>query len=381
MNYANSRFLHQNIDNLLQLRESTFHTLLEATNAGIFLIKGTKIYYVNSAAESLTGYTKNELLADFDFNQIIKSRTSKPAKKTNFEFEYQEINILAKDGTDRWLDVAINRFNGGVGFDDQEIEVLTATDITDYKFTQLEFHETLKQIENISKIRANLVNILCHQFRGPLNIISFSNSLLKRHIDQWKPEKKLAFIGYIQTAIEQINQLLDDILFLSKIESLKIIVEPQKVDIVQFCHNLITQIIIVNSDKYINVQNQGNCLHVWIDPKILNPILNNLLDNAIKYSPPSSVVNLTVSCHHQKIKFQVKDQGIGIPELDQLRLFEPFYRGSNVDNISGTGLGLSIVKTLVDLYRGQITVVSKIGVGTTFTVVLPLLAYDLSDTS
>ncbi|MEB3148567.1 MAG: ATP-binding protein [Sphaerospermopsis sp.] len=362
---------HQHIDNLLQLRESRFCTLLEATKAGIFLIQGTKIYYVNSAAELLTGYTKKELLADFDFNQLIKSRTSKPPETTNWEFEYQEINIITKDGKERWLDVAMTRFDGGIDFDGQEVEVITATDITDYKSAQLELHQALEQAQEISKIRANLVGILCHEFRTPLNVISFSNSLLKRHIDKWETDKKLIFIEHIQTASEQINQVLDDILLLSKAESAQIIVEQQKVNIVNFCQDLITKMVIINSNKYIDFQSQGNCLDVWIDQKILKPILNNLLDNAIKYSHPNSVVDLIVSCDQEKIQFQVKDKGIGIPEIDQERLFEPFYRGSNVDNTSGTGLGLSIVKNLVDLYGGQITMVSKVGVGTTFTLVLP----------
>ncbi|MBD2291949.1 PAS domain S-box protein [Anabaena sphaerica FACHB-251] len=359
----------QHIDTLLRLRESRFRTLLEATNASIFLLQGTQICYVNPAAELLTGYTKRELLAGFDFNQLIKTRKPKHREATNSE--HQEINILTKDGTERWLDVAVTRFDGGIDFHGQEVEVFTAIDITDYKYAQLELRQTLKQAKEISELRANVVAMLCHQFRTPLNVISFSNSLLKRHIDRWKGEKSLLFLGHIQTAVEQVNQVLDDILFLAKTESSKVGFESKQINLVDLCQDLIAKILIANSGKYIDFHSRGNCLKVWIDQKLLEPILNNLLENAIKYSPIGSVVDLTVDCDQETITFQIKDEGIGIPEVDQQRLFEPFYRGSNVDKISGTGLGLSIVKTLVDLHGGQIKVVSEVGVGTTFTVVLP----------
>ncbi|MEA5577438.1 sensor histidine kinase [Anabaena sp. UHCC 0451] len=359
----------RNIETLLKLRDSRFRTLLEAIHASIFLIQGTQIRYVNPAVELLTGYSQQELLAGFDFSQLIKSRKSQPIEAANCE--YQEINILTKDGTERWLDVVVTRLDGGIDFDGQEVEILTAIDITDYKNSQLELHQTLEQAQQLSKLRADLIPILCHQFRTPLNIISFSNSLLKRHIDKWEREKILIFLEHIRTSVKQINQVLDDILFLSKTELVKTIFDPTTINLLELCQNLITKILIIHNDRYIDFHNQGNCLNVWIDPKMLEPILNNLLDNAIKYSPPSSMVDLMVCCDQEKITFRVKDKGIGIPEIDQQRLFEPFYRGSNVNNISGTGLGLSIVKTLVDLYGGQITVVSKIGVGTTFTVVLP----------
>ena len=84
-------------------------------------------------------------------------------------------------------------------------------------------------------------------------------------------------------------------------------------------------------------------------------------------------INLELSCQNEKLIFQVKDQGIGISIVDQQRIFEPFYRGTNIDHIPGTGLGLSILKTLVDLHHGQVSVESKVGVGTTFTVMLPLI--------
>jgi signal transduction histidine kinase len=108
-----------------------------------------------------------------------------------------------------------------------------------------------------------------------------------------------------------------------------------------------------------------------VDKKLLQLILTNLLDNAIKYSPAGSTVDLELSCQDEKVIFQIKDAGKGISAADHCRLFEPFHRGSNVGDVPGTGLGLAVVKKLVELHCGQIAVASVVGVGTTFTVTLP----------
>jgi signal transduction histidine kinase len=104
----------------------------------------------------------------------------------------------------------------------------------------------------------------------------------------------------------------------------------------------------------------------------LQPILTNLLANAIKYSPEGSAINLIVTRTDEAVIFQIQDRGIGIPAGDREKLFESFYRGENVGNIPGSGLGLTIVAKLVELQNGSIEVDSKVGLGTTFTVSLPL---------
>lgn len=105
---------------------------------------------------------------------------------------------------------------------------------------------------------------------------------------------------------------------------------------------------------------------------MLRHILNNLISNAIKYSPSVSLVNFELNCQDKWIIFKVQDSGIGIPQDDLQHLFESFYRANNVENIPGAGLGLAIVKKAVDLHGGTITVDSEVGVGTTFTVTIPI---------
>jgi signal transduction histidine kinase len=103
----------------------------------------------------------------------------------------------------------------------------------------------------------------------------------------------------------------------------------------------------------------------------LRHILTNLLSNAIKYSPVETTIRFELDWQEEKAIFYVQDQGIGIPLEDQDLLFQSFYRAHNAENISGTGLGLAIVKNSIELHGGSISVSSDLGVGTTFTVVLP----------
>jgi signal transduction histidine kinase len=110
-----------------------------------------------------------------------------------------------------------------------------------------------------------------------------------------------------------------------------------------------------------------------LDEKLLRSILTNILSNSIRYSHHhQSPIYLRLSKRSDQVTFQICDQGIGIPREDLPHLFEPFRRGKNVSNIPGTGLGLNIVKRFVDLQHGTIKVDSKLNVGTTFKITLPL---------
>ena len=117
---------------------------------------------------------------------------------------------------------------------------------------------------------------------------------------------------------------------------------------------------------------EGQARLVLIDVNLMRHAVSNLLTNAVKYSQPGSEVVLELSYGSEQITIQVRDQGIGIPEEDQEKLFQPFYRARNVGTVGGTGLGLAIVKQAVDAHGGRISVASTVGKGTTFIVTFPL---------
>ena len=242
-------------------------------------------------------------------------------------------------------------------------------DITERKQAEGEIRLLLEQEKQIVERRAHFVSMVSHELRTPLNIISYSTSLLKRHTYHWTEEKKLQYLQRLQTAVEQINQLMDEVLIIDTAEAGKLQCEPKPLDLNLFCRDLLAEMnLSKNSRQYtVTFVSQGESKAVCVDKKLLQPILTNLLSNAIKYSPTGSMVDLVLSYQDEKVIFQIKDRGLGIPVADRQQLFKLFTRGGNVGNIPGNGLGLAIVKKLVDIHSGQINLVSEVGVGTTFT--------------
>lgn len=359
----------------LRLNEARFRTLAENTEAGIFLLHNNCVCYANRAAEILSGYSIKELVHNnFNFEQIIQVKQCRQVHKQDgaTTCEYQEMKILTKQGYERWLACTVEQLDGILDFAGKEVEMITAIDITDYKQAESELRQALEQARRLSELRQGFVSMLCHQFRTPLNVVSFSNDLLRRNIHQWSEEKNHSYLDLIQDAVEQISELLDEILLFGKAEADKLKCEPRQLDLKEFCRDITAQIYLAGGkQKTINFQCEGECSTSIVDPKLLQHILSNLLSNAIKYSVGNNIVTLELLCQEDRVIFKVKDQGIGIPSVDRQQIFEPFYRGSNIDSIPGTGLGLSIVKTLADLHGCEISLKSEVGVGTTFTLKVP----------
>ena len=238
---------------------------------------------------------------------------------------------------------------------------------------RIETVEAIEDAKQLSELRSRFLSMLCHQFRSSLNIISFSNSLLKRYANKWADNKKSPYLDNIQTAVEQISLLLDDMLFFGKSEVGQIDFEPKPIDLSGFCRNLIVQMKPLSDGKQQTVEffSRCNSKATCIDKNILHHILTKLLSNAIEYSPNGSKIEFIVLCKNEQAVIKIKDRGIGITQTDLQRLFDPFFRGSNTDGIPGNGLGLSIVKNLVKIHEGKIEIESKVGVGTSVLLTLP----------
>ena len=170
------------------------------------------------------------------------------------------------------------------------------------------------------------------------------------------------------------NETLDDVLILTKGELTLQKLNLQLLNLQEFCRLLVAEIRVGSAaNQEINFTIQGQSKKAYFDENLLRHILTNLLTNAIKYSPLGTKVDFDLIFQDTNIIFKIKDAGIGIPLKDQSSLFESFRRASNVGKIPGTGLGLAIVKQSVDLHGGTIEVDSEVGIGTTFTVILPLI--------
>jgi len=233
--------------------------------------------------------------------------------------------------------------------------------------------KALNQERELNLMRTTFISMASHEFRTPMTTIRSSAELLQCLGNQITLEKREQYFNRIQTAIDQMLELLDEVLLLGSSGAGGLEYKPAPLDLENFCLELVESMQVNAGDRYSIVFTcQGNCHSAEMDHALLRHILLNLISNAIKYSPVQSKIRFDLTCQNNTATFVIKDEGIGIPLKDQTRLFETFYRCSNVGKIPGTGLGLAIVKKCVDLHQGKVEMSSQINSGTQFTVSLSL---------
>lgn len=235
----------------------------------------------------------------------------------------------------------------------------------------LELQAALEQERELKELKSQFVSMVSHEFRNPLNIIFGFTRLLERN--DLPVERRADFSQRILKAVKSMTALLDDVLAFGKVEASVLSANTALMAIEPFCRKLVEEIKVgMGSNHTIEIDCEDECFTARVNEALLQQILTNLLSNAIKYSPPQSTVRLKLQCLAEIVILQVQDEGIGISPADQARLFESFYRASNVGKIPGTGLGLAIVKQVIEQAGGTIAVTSELNVGTTFTVTLPI---------
>ncbi|KAB8335023.1 PAS domain S-box protein [Scytonema tolypothrichoides VB-61278] len=291
-----------------------------------------------------------------------------------------EYRFLHKDGTYRWMYDQAKLVRDDAG---EPLEIVGYwLDITERKQLEEELKASLHKEKELNELKSRFVSMTSHEFRTPLSTILSSSELLEHYRHKWTEEKQLSHLHRIQTSVKRMTDMLNNVLVIGKVEAGKLDFRPVPFDLVEYCHYLVEELQLnVNNQHAINFSSQSDFMPCCMDEKLLGHILGNLLSNAIKYSPTNTTVRFTLAFHHARAVFTIQDQGIGIPPADLPHLFDSFHRATNVGNIQGTGLGLAIVKNCVETHHGEITVKSEIGLGTIFTVTLPLNNYVPSEVS
>ena len=268
----------------------------------------------------------------------------------------------------------------------EERDLYTTVEIAIYRAkAESEIRKALEKEKELNELKSRFVSMVSHEFRTPLATILFSAGLLENYGQKWSEDKKVTHLRRIQTAVNQMTLLLEDILIIGKSEAGKQEFNPITIDAKKFCLEIIEELQLIANEHEIIFESSADSTEVKMDEKLLRQIFCNLLSNAIKYSDKGSCIRFKLAFGEDEVTssdlklrppgkvaiFSIQDEGIGIPLEDRQRMFETFYRAKNVGTISGTGLGLAIVKRSVELHQGQIEVCSELGVGTVVTVTLP----------
>ncbi len=246
-------------------------------------------------------------------------------------------------------------------------------DISQRKLAEAELHRTLEREMELSQLKSNFVSMVSHEFRTPLGIIQSSAELLRDFYQKMQPGERNEQLESITRNTRRMAGMMEEILILSRLDAGKLEFQPVVLDLNGFCRRLVDEVLsATNRQCLIELSLTSVPPEVKADERLLAHILTNLLSNAVKYSEPGATVNFAVECDGTDVVCTVRDRGIGISGEDQEHLFKAFHRGGNVGTRPGTGLGLLMVKRCVELHRGNVELVSKLGEGTTVTVRLPV---------
>lgn len=236
-----------------------------------------------------------------------------------------------------------------------------------------ELAQALSHERELSELKSRFVSLVSHEFRTPLGIIMSAVELLRHFKERLTPEKHAELHEDIFSATLQMSGLMEQVLLLGRAEAGKIGWKPARVELRMLCERIVDESLSSTNGRCpVHFSAEGDFDGALMDEALIRHIIGNLLSNAVKYSPEGSPAFLTLRREGDEAVIEVRDRGIGIPVADQARLYEAFHRASNVGETPGTGLGLLLVKHCVDLHHGSIQMHSEEGVGTTFTVRLPV---------
>jgi two-component system sensor histidine kinase SenX3 len=232
------------------------------------------------------------------------------------------------------------------------------------------------EMRRVNKIRRDFVANVSHELKTPATSLRLLAESLEETIDE-DPVQARLFAAQLKRETERLSHLITDLLDLARLESQEGVENPVPVDVRSVLMTVLARMRRVARKKNISLQWKrfGPAAQYTVrgDETLLTSMFTNLVNNAVNYTPPGGRVEVTGGFEGSEIVIRVSDTGIGIPESKLPRIFERFYRVDKARSkeTGGTGLGLSIVKHIAENHGGRVTVESRLGEGSTFTVYLP----------
>jgi len=355
-------------ENTSEIRK--FQQAVEASSDGIIITDTeAKIIYVNPKWELLTGYKLSEVQGKNP--NIFKSGKTHDhvfaemwnALKNNKEFYTDELVNKRKDGTEYSTELAI----APVTESGKTLYFVgVSTDITKRK--------------EVDRMKSEFISLASHQLRTPLSAMRwFLEMLLDGDAGELNPEQR-DYISNVYQANSNMIELVNALLNVSRIESGRIIIDPIPTDLAELIKSVVneTKVKYTVKKQSIVVSIHHGLPKINLDPKLIRHVFLNLITNAIKYSPERGEIHIFVSKNDKEVLVQVSDTGFGIPEAEKSKVFQKFYRGSNIVKyeIEGTGLGLYLAKAIIESSKGRIWFESEEGKGTSFWFSLPLVGME-----
>ncbi|AWG23067.1 hypothetical protein FFWV33_16820 [Flavobacterium faecale] len=321
--------------------------------------------------EDLVGLSPDYFVHPQDVEKLQKSIVNFTAGKQDTAVE---VRFRNKKGEYVWCETKANL----VLEDSGDTSFHSATrDITARKTAEKKVEITMQKERELNDLKSNLVSTISHEFRTPMTTIRASAELIEMYLANQKIENQILVHKRIKTILGEIDrlvELMNTVLIISKDNLGKTGFVPVSADLKKICCDVF-ELYDIDQKKGRNLITsfQGNNFPVFIDVKLMEYTLINLINNAFKYSMGCEDVIFNLLSNKDFVIVEIIDFGIGIPEKDQDKLFNAFFRASNTYGVEGTGLGLYIVKVFTERNLGLIKLESKLGEGTKITLQFPKL--------
>ncbi|MDC8001369.1 PAS domain-containing sensor histidine kinase [Aequorivita todarodis] len=232
--------------------------------------------------------------------------------------------------------------------------------------------ESLRKERELNELKTKFLSLVSHEFKTPLSGILTSATLAGKYTETDQQDKREKHLKTIQSKVKYLNNILNDFLSIERLESGKATYKFDTFPLSKVVNEVIYNAnMLLKEGQRINYPQNIDDISVNFDEKILELSLTNLINNAIKYSPAHTLIDVEVIKEKEALTIKIKDEGMGIPEKEQKYIFNRYFRAENALLDQGTGIGLNIVKSHLESLGGTIIFESEEGKGSTFTITFP----------
>ena len=403
-----------------------FNVLFEAASEGIIVVdEHQKIVANNIAAAQMFGYKKNELqnkplsllippkyraahphhfqgfLEHSEKRQMGHGRDLHGVKKNGEEFPVEAglnpfevegktyvmsliIDISIRLETQRQIRELNNELEGKIQIRTKELEesitklknlnLNLELEIRKRKEAENRIKAALQKEKELNELKTKFLSLVSHEFKTPLSGILTSVVLAGKYKLEEQQDKREKHFNTIKSKVHYLDNILNDFLSIERLETGKVNYKFNSFSLSKLINEVVYNAnVTLKSGQEIEYPQNIDNIEIRQDEKILELVLSNLLNNAIKYSPEDTQITFQINIENETIKFVIRDQGMGIPEKDQKHIFERYFRAENALLNQGTGIGLNIVKVHLENLGGKIWFNSEENKGATFFVELPFI--------
>jgi signal transduction histidine kinase/putative methionine-R-sulfoxide reductase with GAF domain len=232
------------------------------------------------------------------------------------------------------------------------------------------------ELQRVNEAKSSFLAMVSHELRTPLTSISAYTDLLERNRTGNLSEKQVRQLGVVKRNSAHLSRLISDLLDISKIESPEFTLTKADFDLSEVVTDLVESLEpLVKAKEQRITADIVEGIELIADKQKITQVISNLIENAVKYSPADSDITVKTSLYGGDAQVVISDTGFGISKDDQEQIFEAFFRSRTEENweVPGTGLGLALVKRIISMHGGTVTIDSEIGIGSSFTILLPVL--------